>query len=270
MKKNDRLLLFFLGIVAIILVILFRSGLIEQEGTRSGENDLPPAQEYVGTTGELVLASLEAYGGSDRIRSLKTLRLENLITVHGQDGSKATGQSTEYYKFPDMVRVDFRFDRERVSHFYDGVNAWIEREGIESKGPDFLAESLRRSAKHFPMTLLSAALSERSILSPVGTEDLSNKRTLAFSITDGEGDQSRVWLDAETLLIARMDYIVFSSLGADSMSVMMADYREIDGIQTAFQATIYYNGKMAQETKVKEAVYNPDLPDSLFKSSQER
>jgi hypothetical protein len=269
MDRGRKLLTVFLIIILAGIVTLIVK--FSPENVRHADtNSLPDRQEshdFSNAPTELVLASLEAYGGSDKIKSLKTLILKNLITVYGQDRSKVKGRSTEYYNFPDMVRVDFRFDEESVSHLFDGLEAWVIQAGKESKAPDFMAESMRRSAKHFPMTLLSNALSERSLLNDIGTDIFNKKKTFTLSITDGEGDQSKVWLDAETLLIARLDYVVFSSLGADSMSVVTSDYRELDGIQTAYRATIYYNGEKAQETFVEEVEYNPDLPVSLFTPS---
>jgi len=269
-KKNSRLYILLLCVIAIILIIVSRTVLLDKDDKGTALRTDPLAEgDGVRIPEELLRASLEAYGGNDKVKSLNTLILKSLITVYGLDGTKVKGLSTEYYSFPDKVRVDFSFDEESVSHFFNGLEAWVKHGEDESKAPDFMAESMRRSAKHFPGTLLSAALSERSLLNNIGTEVFNKRKTFTISITDGEGDESKVWLDSETLLMTRLDYVVFSSLGADSMSVVTSDYREVDGIQTAFRATIYYNGEKAQEIFVEEAEYNSDLAVSLFTPSFE-
>ncbi len=212
----------------------------------------------------LVEASLEAYGGADLIASLTELSLKSTITVYGTDQTRAIGKSVEYYRFPDMVRVDFTFDKERITHYYDGLAAWIATGGEISKAPDYLAESLRRSAKHFPTTVLLTALDERSTLNDVIVDSIGGQPELTLALTDSEGDQSRIWFDAGTLLMTRIDYVIYSSMGADSMSIKLSDYREVSGIQTAFAINIYYDGAKAQDTAIDEVLYNPELPESLF------
>ncbi len=213
---------------------------------------------------DLIRASIDAYGGSQRLGTIKEISLENDIIVYDQDSNKVHGNSFEYYRFPDMVRVDFSFFANKTTHLYDGLTAWTITGGKKSKASDYLAEGLRRNVKHFPSSLLLTALDERSNLSRIMTETFDDKPAFTLELTDWEGDLSKIWIDPETLMMVRIDYILFTSLGADTMSVVMSDYQDVNGIQLAFNASFYYNGGKAQETKVKEVKYNPNLPDSFF------
>jgi hypothetical protein len=251
----------------LLLILIVGAGwlALRRDGHGPGPEERPaPALEAVDGPEALIRAALEAYGGADRVGSLRSLELENEITVYGVEESRARGHSVERYRFPDRVRVDFSFGEETVTQLYDGLEAWMFQGGRPSKAPDYLSESLRRSVKHFPSVLLPVALDERSILGAVAPGRLKGRETLALTLTDPEGDQSRLWFDRDTGLLTRIDYALFSSLGSDSMRVEMSDYREVDGIQTAFSAVIWYNGEKAQETRVTAARYDPPLPDSLF------
>jgi len=249
-------------LTVVVWMVLRRAG---DSGTAAAGGSRPTTALAADAEPEaLIRASLEAYGGAARVESLRSLMLENEVTVYGVEESRAHGRSTERYRFPDKVRVDFSFGEETVTQLYDGLEAWIFQAGRAAKAPDYLAESLRRSVKHFPCVLLPAALDEHAILGHVVPGESGGRETLALTLTDPEGDQSRLWFDRESGLLARIDYAVFSSLGSDSMRVEMNDYREIDGVQTAFSAVIWYDGQKAQETRVTSAHRNPDLPDSLF------
>ncbi len=223
------------------------------------------------SSGELLAASLEAYGGMERIGSIEGIYLKNTIVIYDQNQRALKGESTEFYRFPDQVRVNFRFDADELTHFYNGLEAWTVMGSNTSKAPDFIAEDLRRSIKHFPTTLLLSSFDERSLLSPLVPIIENDRMVYSLGITDRENDYSEIWFDAETLLLSRIEYVLYSSLGADTMTIDISDYREVDGIQTAFAATIFYNGKRAQETVIEEVRYNPNLPDSLFvpKSGEE-
>ena len=259
-----------LAIALIVLLVplaffVFTSSLLDVSWMRRGSHSTGiMTDDFSSAPVELIRASIDAYGGSQKLRALKEISLKNTITIYGNDQSRVNGNSMEYYRFPDMVRVDFSFGSEKVTHLYDGLEAWTTAGGKVAKAPDFLTESLRRSVKHFPNTLLLAVLDERSDLGRAVAGSYNSKDVFTLELTDREGDQSKIWIDAETLMMVRIDYTLFSSLGADTMSVVISDYRMVDGIQTAFKATIYYNGAKAQETTVEEVRYNPNLPDSLF------
>ncbi|OGF97698.1 MAG: hypothetical protein A2Z06_00200 [Candidatus Glassbacteria bacterium RBG_16_58_8] len=239
--------------------------------TRRNEEPTPVgltrSDRALSTAEDLLKASLASYGGIDRTGQIREITLKNAITVYGENQSRIQGYSNECYRFPDKVRVDFSFGANQVSHLFDGTAAWTRTGGIWAKGPDYLTEGLRRSLKHFPTTLLSTALDDRTLLRGIVPKNLDGKRCLTIELTDREGDQSRIWFDDETLLMARIDYPVFTSLGVDSMTILMTDYREAGGIQTPFRVAIYYNGDRAQDITVKEVVINPRLDDSLFAPS---
>jgi hypothetical protein len=250
-------------VIVTVIVLIDRRRSIDENRVGSGQ-DLPVIVGIESEPKALIRASLAAYGEPDRIAAIESMKLVNSVTIFGEEQSRAPGRSVEYYGFPDKVRVDFTFGTEEVSHLYDGLNAWTHQGGRVAKAPDYLAESLRKSVKHFPKMLLPAALNERSVLSTIVPDTLSGRGMLTFTLTDGEGDRSRLWFDAESYLLARIDYAVFSSRGSDSMTVVMRDYREIDDIQTAANAVIYFNGAKAQETRIDTVMYDPPLPDSLF------
>jgi outer membrane lipoprotein-sorting protein len=256
----------FIVLFVLFALYLFAPSLLNIDWMRREQNhsDLGTADFSKKDPEDLIEASIDAYGGSQKLSAIKEISLENDIVIYNQDESKIHGNSFEYYRFPDLVRVDFVFFANKTTHFYDGLAAWTINGGKKSKASDYLAEGLRRNVKHFPSSLLLTALDERSILSRIITENFDDKPIYTLELTDWEGDLSKIWIDPETRLMVRIDYILFTSLGADTMSVVMSDYQDVNGIQLAFSASFYYNGGKAQETKVKNVKYNPDLPDSLF------
>ena len=262
MKKTISYAVAFVALIALFRFVTSRVDPWKYETAASPETGKTSASPR--TPEEVIEASLEAYGGSERLASIREMSLKNRIKVYDKDQRTLEGRSTEYYRFPDQVRVDFEFESQRVSHLYDGLEAYTISGGKSAKAPDYLTEGLRRDVKHFPSTLLLAALDERSLLAPVESKILDGRPALSIDITDWENDFTTVWFDAGTFLMSRIDYVLYSSLGADTMTVLMSDYRPVEGIQTAFAARIYYNGERAQETAVEEVRYNPGLPDSLF------
>ncbi len=264
---NRKRLLFILSLMVVLAVVTLivahssRNSLMNVTGRLLGTSK--PA-EVTKEPGEIVRASIAAYGGEERIRSVAELVLKSRIILYGERKEKAKGRSTEYYRFPDKVRVEFVFDNERLTQLYDGLEAWTTSGGNWSKAPDYLAEGLRRSLKNFPTTILLTALEERTILSAAGPDTANGGKDYVLDLTDGEGDRSRLWFDSRSILMKRLDYVLYSSLGADSMAVSLSDYRDLEGIQTPFQVTIFYNGKKAQETLIDSVFYNPHIPDSLF------
>ncbi len=212
----------------------------------------------------LVQRSLDAYGVAGLAGGLKTMRLESTITTYDKDGNPTKGHAVEDYRFPDKVRADIDIGTRKITQLYDGLDAWTIKGVQRTKGPDFIAEGRRRSIKHIPILLLHGAMDDRSILSVVVADTLDNRSVLVLNLTDVEGDQSRLWFDAETFLLVRLDYTLYSSLGAIPVRVMMGRYRAFDGIQTATRVLFYYRDELVQESRVIDARYNPEISEKLF------
>ncbi len=208
--------------------------------------------------------SLEAYGISKRTERIESMKLENEIVMYGEDEAEVNGHSAEYYRLPDKVRVDYRFGPQGITYIYDGLRAWMYKGDRRSEAPDYLAEGLRRSIKHLPNVLLPTALDERSILGAVVLDSLGGREMITISLTDREEDQSRLWFDPVTFLLARIDYTLYTSQGANSMSIVLGNYRDFNGIRIASSVAFFYNDQLAQETWIKNVTFNPSIPDSLF------
>jgi len=230
---------------------------------REGMEASPPPQDlFGGDPINLIRRSLDAYGEADLVDRVESLRLQNRITMYG--GEVKEDRSVEYYRFPNQSRIDVISDTEVFTFLYDGVDGWQIAKGLRSRSPDMITEGLRRGIKHIPILLLRSALDDRSILGPVLPDSLDGRVALRVDLTDREGDQSRLWFDTETLLIARLDYTFIGSRGGIPVRVMMGEYRAFDGVQTATLVQFYQHEALSQETQVDEATYNPTLPDSIF------
>jgi len=248
-------------VVGIVAVVRWSNLLTDGNGDAAGPvemagADIDPAR--------LIQLSLDAYGGADIARSLETLRLESAIRAYDADGNAEEGRATEYYRFPDRVRSNVSMESRDFVLLYDGLDAWTIREGQRRKGADNIAEGRRRGVKHVPILLIYSALNERSILGPVHADTLNNRRMYVLDITDAGGDQTQIWLDAESLLLARLDYTLYTSLGTIPVRVMMGEYQLFDGVQTATYVDFYYSEEIIQETRVDQASYNSPLSDTLF------
>jgi hypothetical protein len=262
--RTGRGLLLGAVVVAGLLYAVQKGGIAPGPGGEAPETAPAPARTaWDGTPRGLIDAALAAHGLRDRPSRIGSVKMENVVTLLG-DAPDRVARSVEWYRFPDRVRVDFSIGPSGALYVYDGVRGWSLRQGRLAEASDQLTENLRRNIKNLPVHLLPSALDERSVLGPVRPDSIADRSMLTLTLTDPEGDQTRLWFDAESFLLTRIDYALFSSAGVDSMRLVWWNFREIDGIRTAGDVAIFRNGVKVQQNRTETIEYDAAIPDSFF------
>jgi len=98
--------------------------------------------------------------------------------------------------------------------------------------------------------------------------EMHETHVLALTPKDG-GDTERRFYDTDTGLLVRMEGQVAAQGGANvPMTMVMGDYREVDGVQVAFKSKVRAGPNQFQTT-VNSVEYGVDVPDDAFALPEE-
>ena len=222
------------------------------------------AGQVFGQSAEEVLEKMiEAQGGRDKLASVKDTTVTGTFEMPAMGLS---GQITRYHKEPQLFRMDIEVMGMVITQAYDGEIAWAlnPQTGITEEMPELQAEYLKRGTFGF-----AAILNPKKYgisFAYKGKENIEDKEFLILEQSFSDGYTIMMYLDAKTYLPykAKATTLDQGMMETEEESYM-SDYRDVDGIMTAFHMQIFQGGEEFIVSTMTEVKYNTGLEDSFFK-----
>jgi len=207
----------------------------------------------------LVDRAIAAKGGLEKLRALKVIVARQTQASRRPDGESQV-ETTNYIQYPDRFRVE----APDLVQGYDGSRAWMkDRSGVHD-APDALSRdaalSLRRDVVPLLLAAKDGALAVRLL---PDVKDPEGRLNHALELSASDLNPIVLYVDPETSMI-RKRLFTANAPGRPIVEEQFSDYRSVDGIQFAFEATQKV-GPLSVERKVTEVKINPPLDPALFK-----
>jgi zinc protease len=229
-----------------------------QSPVASRPSDQPSAGE-IARAMALLDEAIAAKGGLDKLRAIKSIVAKQTQSTHRPDGETQV-ETTNYIQYPDRFRVE----APDVVQGYDGAHAWMKDRGGVHDAPESLARdaalSLRRDVVALLLAAKDGALATR-LLPDVKDPEGHVSHALEISATDL--NPIVLYIDPETSMV-RKRLFTANAPGRPIVEEQFSDYRPVDGIQFAFQATQKV-GPLSVERKVTDVKINAAIDPTLFK-----
>ena len=211
------------------------------------------------TVDQILDKYVQAIGGRQAVEKITSRVVKGTFEVSAM-GLK--GEIEVYAKAPNKtLRIQNISGVGEVREGYDGKIGWSQNPmmGLREKSGAELAATARSSDIH-------ATIKTRQLYSKLefkGKEKVGNRETYAILATPAEGAPVKMYFDAQTGLVARIDRDVETPEGRFHVETTADDYREVDGVMIAFT--------MREESSVSSAVikltevkHNVAIDDAKF------
>ena len=230
------------------------------------------------TVDEVVAKNVQAHGGSDKLKSVNTLRFSGKL-----DFGSFEARFVQENKRPDKVRFELQFNKRTAVQVYDGVNGWklrpyLNRQEVEP----YSAEEMKMASTQGQLDgflIDYAAKGTRVELD--GVEKVEGHDTYKLKLTLKTGDVTHVWVDSETFLEAKVEGQPRRLDGTyHPVEVYYRDYRAVNGLHIPFvletkvlpvnrTATGLRDTPVPSERiLIDKVTVNTNLEDSLFSKPQ--
>jgi predicted Zn-dependent peptidase len=208
--------------------------------------------------------AIEAKGGLERLRAVRTARAETQTTLVTPDGPVKTASST-YIAYPDRFRVEAALPTGRLVQVYAGGDAWVRGPAGLTEASSAERERFRAGAGRDIISLLLRA--ERGEIATRALPDVreGDRQLQVLELAGGTPEAVTLFLDPQTALIVRQGYRIDGPGGPADAEELFSDYRTIDGIQVAFRAVVRQAGATVVEREVTRFAINIPLDDALFR-----
>jgi outer membrane lipoprotein-sorting protein len=215
------------------------------------------------TVDELIAKNVQARGGADKIKAIKTARTTGKM-VMGQ-GMEAPFVMME--KRPNMTRMEFTFQGMTGIQAYDGKNGWGLMPFMGKKEPEAVPDEQRalmeeQADMDGPLVDYKAKGHKVELL---GKEQVEGADAYKLKLTMKSGKTRTIYLDADSYLEIKMEAKRMLRGAEVEGETTYGDYKEESGLMLAHTVESTVKGSPGKQTLVFEKFEaNPDLPDSLF------
>lgn len=212
---------------------------------------------------EVVAKNVAARGGLDAWRAVQSL---------GMAGRMDAGRGMQIpfqleLKRPRKMRLEMKFQGETAVQTYDGAAGFKRMPFLGKPGAEALsAEELQAAASQAELDgPLVDYVAKGYRVELVGREPVEGRDAYKLKVTLGEDRVRHVWVDAETLLEAKVDG-TRRVRGADRpLATYYRDYRQVAGLLVPHVLETGVEGAPSkQKLVIDTVVVNPALDDSRF------
>ncbi|MGA8861382.1 MAG: hypothetical protein WA232_10655 [Candidatus Sulfotelmatobacter sp.] len=187
---------------------------------------------YSQTADELIAKNIEARGGIEKMKAIKTLRMTGKFD--GADGFTASaGQENER---PDLVRETFSLQGMTAVQAYDGATGWQIQPFNGKKDPELMGEDDMRDLlldADFDGPLVDYK-EKGSTVEYLGHDVVDGDDALRLKITLKNGDIIYDYLDPDTFIEIRKEIQQFIRGSVRDRVVGLGSYKPVAGVMYPF------------------------------------
>jgi zinc protease len=220
-------------------------------------------QAVEGTVRDLIARAVQAKGGLEKLRSIKTVKATATVTILGSRTGAV--ETTSFIRYPSAFRVDMGATDGPVSQVYNGGEYWIQDgRGVRSPSENMAAQIDGTVQRDVIRLLL--ALSDGRVTGQRVADVIDGGRGLpAIRVSGGGMKPVTLLLDpASYRILAERYEIPLGRGGRTLVEEQFSDYRNVDGLQVAFNATVLQGGVPFLTRRVRTFEYNLPLDAALF------
>jgi len=216
------------------------------------------------TAEELVAKNLQAKGGLDKIKAIKTIRM---VGSFDASGFKATiGQEN---KRPDMVRDTFSVQGMTQVQAYDGSSGWQISPFGGRKDPELLGEDdVRGLAEEadFDGPLVDAQAKGNKI-EYLGHDQVDGDDAYKLKVTLKNGDIFYYYLDPDTYIEIQVERQQFIRGAVRESVTVLGSYKPVNGVMYPFfiESGPKNNPDARGRITITKVEANVPIDDAVFK-----
>lgn len=217
----------------------------------------------------IIEKAIAAHGGNERLAELKALRMKAAGTVNLGVEVPFTWETT--WQSPRKIKIAAELESagQKVGFVqgFDGVNAWGSVNGAVVGVEGRKLDELRAQIQLRRVLTLVPLLTDKSfVLTSLDDAVIEGKAASGVKVSArGERDIS-LYFDKESGLLTKVDRLVLDDAKIEEVPQedLLSDYREIDGVKTAFKEIWLRSGKQVAELHYSEVSYIDNIDASEF------
>lgn len=211
---------------------------------------------------EIIKKNLEAKGGIQKIKAVKTVKVTAKIVQQGLEIPLIIQQ-----KRPRMVRVDVTFQGKSQTTAYDGESGWKVDPFQGSPDPEKIAgDDLKQAEEQADIDGALVDYKEKGhTVELLGKEDLEGTPVYKLKLTLKNGDVRNIYIDADNYLELKVTLKRKTSGGELEIDQYVGNYKPVNGLMFPFSIETKVKGQTVNQIVIDKVELDVPVDDSLFK-----
>ncbi|MEK6407556.1 MAG: hypothetical protein AABN34_11385 [Acidobacteriota bacterium] len=214
------------------------------------------------TVDELVKKNIDAQGGAEKLKAVKSIKVTGKIIQQGIEIPITIQQ-----KRPAMVRVDVTFQGKTQTGAYDGEAGWKTNPFQGSPDPekvagDELKELQEQSDIDGPLVDYKA---KGHTVELIGKEDMEGTPVYKLKLTLKNGDVRNIYIDAGNSLTLKMNLKRKQSGAEMEVDQYVGNYKPVNGVMFSFSLETKVKGQTVSQIVFDKVEMDVPIDDSIFK-----
>lgn len=214
------------------------------------------------TVDELIKKNIEARGGLEKLKAIKTMRVTATIHAEGM-----TLPLVLQIKRPGMVRGDALFQGRALVKAYDGETAWQINPFEGAMEPAKLTgydakEMIGLGDIDGPLVDYKA---KGNTVELAGKEELEASPVYKLKVTLKDGDVKYLYLDAQNYLVLKETEKQKEDGKITDVESVYSNYKAVAGVMIAHAWETRVKGELDDRTSFEKIEVNVPVDDSIFK-----
>src|SRR5580700_1530959 len=187
---------------------------------------------YSQTADELIAKNIQARGGMEKMKAIKTVR----ITGRFEGGGGFTASVGQENQRPNLVRETFSLQGMTQVQAYDGANGWTIQPFGGKKDPELMGEDDLRDLlldADFDGPLVDYK-EKGSTVEDLGHDVVDGDDALRLKVTLKNGDLIYSYLDPDTFIEIRREIQQFIRGSVRERVVGLGSYKPVNGVMYPF------------------------------------
>lgn len=208
---------------------------------------------------------IQAKGGIDRLRSIRTLSMAGSMTV--MVPAPHSFKTASCIQYPDRFRQDAKLPGGDVTQVYSGGEAWMRDASGVHDIPSPTKENLAATVSRDVVLLLLGGADGRLRVAFEPGRQADAKAVDTLRLSGAGASPVELLVDRGSAMIVAKRYIVEQpgAVGKVPTVESYSDYRQVDGVQVAFKTVVRRGQAVILEQSWSEFRINVPLDETLFK-----
>ena len=228
---------------------------------------LAVAAAHAQTVDELIAKNLEAKGGVEKLRTVKTVKTTANVKAQGMET-----RMTMWASRPNLFRREMRGDGATIIISFDGKTLWAINPMTGSSTPQVVTgpfADMTREQADFDGPFVD--YKQRGFtIELVGKETLNDKPVHHLKITSKTGQILQYYLDADSGLEVKTTQTTDQGGQKMELSSEMSNYQKVNGFAIPFSVQQSMNGTVAAQITLEKIEFNVPMEPSMFTMPAEK
>ena len=208
---------------------------------------------------------IEAKGGLERLRAIKSLIVTTRARAVGQNAPADPADSVTYIEYPNHVRVESNIRGTDIVQVFDGTRAWVKDPSGVHDVPERMLRDFQNALRRDTISLLLAAVDgEIRVRRMPDVKDDTGTVRQALEFTAAGLEPLVMYVDTATGFVTKQTYVGGGS-GQPLVEEVFSDYRSVSGVQINYAASVRVGGEPALERTVVDVKIGGPLDPALFR-----